>query len=1205
MNIDLATFNINTDKLFADFVKTREEIAKLRAEQRRLQTDFVNSNKSVAENREKYNRLQRELSELTTGTVEYSQAVARLENAEQALNESLVVQTRINSTYQTQLSQNQLELNRLNNQARSYQTVLDAQNRATNESIDLYSRQRAELTLLQREQRELGVQLERSRRETGEFSAQTLELTRAYNQASVGANSLAEELRGIDRAGGNNTSNIGNYESALNGLNGAFDNFRNGDIKGGFDQIKESVSGLFKALIANPILGLVAGILVAGKAIFDFNAGIKESNKLLDNLGLDTKIRPQIDGLVNSFDVGFKEVANAVDQIMDLGLAKDQADALEQIKLGLVKAPDKEAFLSSLENNAQAAKNLGINLNEVIALQQSFEATGSNAEATFGALEKAQLNLTKSNPELLKSLSDTLGATFSNDVLNKVKTGEITYTQALDQIKKKGDELKINSQQQADLQVALFGKSAVSAGGYEQILNNVANAQNKQNEKLTDQQKATLELANANQKLEQALSDAFEIKGFAQGWDSLKASATLALANIISYLGDLKKDIQPLIDLIATSLSNTWEAVSLAFSLFFNLFSNGIKVIKNNLKTFIDVFSALLRGDFQGALASLTKGFSNLTNIIGNSMAKIKNSVIDNVKSIVTNIKPLLSALGVDVDKLQKKLDSVKSNVATTTPQTTTTSQTTTTPQTTTSQTTTPTEIIDTTNIDDAKKKRDDAQKALEDAQKKELESISNLADEKLKLAQLELGIYIEKNKSILENEKYLTNALADEEKQRLLNIQKNKLDVLAEENELQNKKLQTQIKAINTKDGINQTEKNQLETLRLQQKEIELKYDADVLGIKNETQKQITAIDTRYSNERIEAEKMRKAIAFQTELLELEAKGASEQEIRTAQLDQQTQIEVDKLVQGLDAKFQAKIEKDAENLTVQQEIDLAQEELQNEINLAKDENELIRLQTQLDALNNIEIESANKKLAIENAVNQQKLKGRTQVLQGFAQLVGQESELGKALGIANIIQEKASAISGIYSNLAVANLSAIATSPLTAGQPWVGINTAQAGIQTGIAVATGAASIAQILGLKVATNISGVAGALTGVQTLSGFSEGGYTGDGSKYQPAGIVHAGEVVFSQADVNALGGAMAVNSMRPTAKGYANGGIVGNSSSLGSIQSQISNAGIDTELLASVIGDKVMAGAMAGTENGSARGISGYNDNQEIISKSKF
>lgn len=63
----------------------------------------------------------------------------------------------------------------------------------------------------------------------------------------------------------------------------------------------------------------------------------------------------------------------------------------------------------------------------------------------------------------------------------------------------------------------------------------------------------------------------------------------------------------------------------------------------------------------------------------------------------------------------------------------------------------------------------------------------------------------------------------------------------------------------------------------------------------------------------------------------------------------------------------------------------------------------------------------------------------------------------------------------------------------------------------------------------------------------ITGFATGGYTGDGGKHTPAGIVHRGEVVWSQADVKAVGGPKRANAMRPTA-GYANGGIVGGSSS---------------------------------------------------------
>lgn len=77
-------------------------------------------------------------------------------------------------------------------------------------------------------------------------------------------------------------------------------------------------------------------------------------------------------------------------------------------------------------------------------------------------------------------------------------------------------------------------------------------------------------------------------------------------------------------------------------------------------------------------------------------------------------------------------------------------------------------------------------------------------------------------------------------------------------------------------------------------------------------------------------------------------------------------------------------------------------------------------------------------------------------------------------------------------------------------------------------------------------------------ISNTKGFANGGYTGAGGKYEPAGIVHKGEVVFNQSDVAALGGPMAVNAMRPTFRGYADGGIV-TSAMTGPIDRQFSMA----------------------------------------------
>ena len=44
-------------------------------------------------------------------------------------------------------------------------------------------------------------------------------------------------------------------------------------------------------------------------------------------------------------------------------------------------------------------------------------------------------------------------------------------------------------------------------------------------------------------------------------------------------------------------------------------------------------------------------------------------------------------------------------------------------------------------------------------------------------------------------------------------------------------------------------------------------------------------------------------------------------------------------------------------------------------------------------------------------------------------------------------------------------------------------------------------------------------------------FADGGYTGPGGKYEPAGIVHKGEIVWSQSDIRRFGGVGAVEALR--------------------------------------------------------------------------
>lgn len=99
------------------------------------------------------------------------------------------------------------------------------------------------------------------------------------------------------------------------------------------------------------------------------------------------------------------------------------------------------------------------------------------------------------------------------------------------------------------------------------------------------------------------------------------------------------------------------------------------------------------------------------------------------------------------------------------------------------------------------------------------------------------------------------------------------------------------------------------------------------------------------------------------------------------------------------------------------------------------------------------------------------------------------------------------------------------------------------------MAAEAAASQIFQLIGSAASSYTGQGAGLVNAIGSVlsNGKSEGGYTGPGGKYEPAGIVHRGEVVWSQADVKAVGGPKRANAMRPTA-GYANGGIVGGGAS---------------------------------------------------------
>jgi len=149
----------------------------------------------------------------------------------------------------------------------------------------------------------------------------------------------------------------------------------------------------------------------------------------------------------------------------------------------------------------------------------------------------------------------------------------------------------------------------------------------------------------------------------------------------------------------------------------------------------------------------------------------------------------------------------------------------------------------------------------------------------------------------------------------------------------------------------------------------------------------------------------------------------------------------------------------------------------------------------------------------IKQELDQQTFQATANIIGQAAGIFNEQTAAFKVLASAQTLMTTYSAAEKTYDALA--------------GIPYVGPYLGAAA--AAVAVADGLARVAQINGVQ--------------------FAEGGYTGDGHKYQPAGIVHAGEVVWNQRDVAAVGGPSAADRMRPSYSGsvsrgtYANGGIV--------------------------------------------------------------
>jgi hypothetical protein len=183
-----------------------------------------------------------------------------------------------------------------------------------------------------------------------------------------------------------------------------------------------------------------------------------------------------------------------------------------------------------------------------------------------------------------------------------------------------------------------------------------------------------------------------------------------------------------------------------------------------------------------------------------------------------------------------------------------------------------------------------------------------------------------------------------------------------------------------------------------------------------------------------------------------------------------------------------ALLELEALNASEEQKLELLQYYSALKLNAQKTDNE------KADAESKAKTE---KEIADAKAVADAKLAIQNSVLDSVASGIGVLKQLGeknKAIQKAALIAENAVGIAKIIINTKAANAAAVATSPLTAGQPWVTINT--------IGAALGVAG--SLLATKKALSALGGGGAPSGGSELRGGSSGGASAPAPQFNVVG-----------------------------------------------------------------------------------------------------
>lgn len=416
-----------------------------------------------------------------------------------------------------------------------------------------YDRLRLSLTQAEKEYRDLAAT-------QGLASKETIEAQKRVQD-------LREEVDAINEPIKRFGDNVGNYASAVPGfdkLNGVLSGIgvnlneiaENGtgatktfaQIRGGIVKATQAAARFIATPIGIAIVAL-AGIGIASKEFFKFNIQVAKTNLIVEQLANTTgkatdKLREQATAIEKAYGKEFNDaVKELTDLQKDFGITSEEAFDIYNDGLARGGAQSAE-FGDSIREYGSLFADAGFTAQEFLDILNTGIDLGIYNDKLPDAIKEAGLSLKEQTTATRDALTNAFGASFTNDILNQVSTGEKSVKEALFAISAAAEDAQLNQQQLAQLTADVFRGAGEDAGGAQMIFEALNTSIEKQTESLGKYGEAVKKSADLFNDLEEAKTRALKSDAAIAFTQRLKNLATELETRFFDSIAKIREGIE-------------------------------------------------------------------------------------------------------------------------------------------------------------------------------------------------------------------------------------------------------------------------------------------------------------------------------------------------------------------------------------------------------------------------------------------------------------------------------------------------------------------------------------------------------------------------------------------------------------------------------------------------------------------------------------